>query len=133
MLRTLALVLIAANLLFLAWSQGWIGGAGGAGADREPQRLQRQVRPEALVLHPPQPAAAELPACVEAGPFPVVEIAPARAVLLPLLAAERVAEVPVDASGSVLLRVDGADEALAAQLLALRSDALGRGFRRCGG
>lgn len=134
MLRTLAIALIAANLLFLAWSRGWIDGPAGASAsgDREPQRLLRQVRPEAVLLHPPQAGAGEVPGCVEAGPFPAIEVAAARAVLAPLLPAERVAEVPVDASGAVRLRVDGADEALAAQLLALRADALGQGFRRCG-
>ncbi len=136
MLRFLAIALIAANLLFLLWSQGLFDRAIGvrASGDREPQRIDRQVRPDVVVLHPPGSASAAAGgsvACVEAGPFAAAEAGAARAVLEPLLRADRVSAVPADAAGAVLLRVERADEALAAQLLALRADALGRGFRRC--
>jgi hypothetical protein len=53
MLRALALLALAANLGFLAWTQGALTGLGlpplGAG-EREPQRLERQLRPESIVI-----------------------------------------------------------------------------------
>lgn len=62
MLRALVLVLVLANLAFFVWSQGWLDGdasSGDAGlvgvrsiGDREPERLGRQVRPEAVTLLP---------------------------------------------------------------------------------
>jgi hypothetical protein len=50
MLRLLVLLLAAANLAFLAWSSGWLDDVVGVRAigDREPERLQRQVRPEVI-------------------------------------------------------------------------------------
>lgn len=59
MLRALVLLLVAANLLFFAWSQSWLEGFGlRPHADREPDRLKRQVRPEAVVILPPPAASA---------------------------------------------------------------------------
>ena len=53
MLRTLVLLLILANVTFLAWSHGWLRGAGlGPAQVTEPQRLQQQIHPEALSLLP---------------------------------------------------------------------------------
>jgi hypothetical protein len=86
MLRTVVLLLLLANLLFFAWTRGWLEGVTGLkpDADREPQRLQRQVNPERVIILPPsaaseagaapapRPAAsvpAQLGACLEAGPF----------------------------------------------------------------
>lgn len=86
MLRRLLLLLLLANLLFFAWTQGWLGGLIGLRPDaqREPERLARQVRPETIVVLPPSPAApgrpaaataaasaaaADTPVCLEAGPF----------------------------------------------------------------
>jgi len=90
MLRRTALLLLLANLLFFAWTQGWLDGVTGlrAHGDREPERLARQVRPESVVILPPSAAipgpgpAASAPAsntsaadagattvCLEAGPF----------------------------------------------------------------
>ena len=86
MLRRLALLLLLANLLFFAWSQGWLTGIVGLRPhpEREPERLARQVRPETVVVLPPGPSAAstlrpmlaaapagsasaEGPVCLEAG------------------------------------------------------------------
>ncbi len=56
MLRALLLVLLLANLAFFVWSQGGFGSAGGAaaGGEHEPERLARQVNPEAVqLLRPP--------------------------------------------------------------------------------
>lgn len=56
MLRLLVAALLLANLLFWAWHQpavtNALGWAPPAEAGREPQRLQRQVRPEAVRLLP---------------------------------------------------------------------------------
>lgn len=59
MLRGLLLVLLLANLAFFVWSQGGFGntGSGVAGGEHEPERLARQVRPEAVQLLTPSLAA----------------------------------------------------------------------------
>ena len=77
MMRALAGLLIGANLLFYAWTQGWLGplapvppGLQG----REPERLAQQVRPEALTVLRPRAVAAPL-----AGPQASTPPAPATA------------------------------------------------------
>jgi hypothetical protein len=63
MLRALALSLIGANVLLFAWAQGWLGAlapAPPALQGREPERLQQQVRPEALTVLRPRAVAAAL-------------------------------------------------------------------------
>lgn len=51
MLRLIVLLLLLGNLGFYAWSHGHLGGLVGQASDqREPERLQRQVRPEAIRL-----------------------------------------------------------------------------------
>ena len=96
MLRGLVLALVLANLLFFIWARGALdgGGAGSSRADREPQRLAQQVRPEAIRLIAPAPeSASAIPAiaasagnggtsiCLEAGPFDDAELATAEATL----------------------------------------------------
>ena len=55
MLRWLVLVLLLANAGYLAWSQHWLAGLGMAPAtESEPERLGRQVQPEALRTLPGQ-------------------------------------------------------------------------------
>jgi hypothetical protein len=50
-LPVLALVLVMANVLFWAWSQGGLRVFGWAPSDpREPQRVEEQLRPDALRL-----------------------------------------------------------------------------------
>lgn len=88
MLRIVVGLLLLANLAFYAWSQGWIDGLVGVRAhgDREPERLAKQVQPEAVRILTPQLVAAAAVAaesrltCLEAGPFddaslPVIESA----------------------------------------------------------
>jgi hypothetical protein len=101
MLRALVVALLLANALVLAWSAGALDGLLGRrpDADREPERLQRQVNPELVKLLPPQgasaPAAAasqgpvsgtaaagEPPVCLEAGPLPAATLASAEKSLL---------------------------------------------------
>lgn len=85
MLRVVVLLLLLANLLFFAFTQGWLEGVAGLRphGEREPERLNRQVNADRVVVLPPgaasaaaaaRPAepAASVPlrtACLEAGPF----------------------------------------------------------------
>ena len=95
MLRLLLLALIVANLGFYSWTQGWLDSVVGirATGDREPERLARQLRPEAVVILPPESAAASsaataaTPACLEAGPFSPTELVAAITSLKQLLPA----------------------------------------------
>jgi hypothetical protein len=71
MLRALLILLLAANLAFFAWTQGWLDTVTGlrAQGDREPERLQQQLHPERLTLVSPQAAKAlQTRACLELGP-----------------------------------------------------------------
>lgn len=55
MLRLMVWVLLLANGLFFAWSQGYLRAYGFAPAQQsEPQRVQQQIQPQALVLLNPQ-------------------------------------------------------------------------------
>ena len=91
MLRLIVLALIVANLGFYAWTQGLLDGVVGARAlgDREPDRLQRQVRPDNIRVLPPSTtsvAAAEpAPACLESGPYTAAQIGAAESVLQTVL------------------------------------------------
>ena len=111
MLRLLLLLLIVANLGFYSWTQGWLDGVVGIRAigDREPERLARQLRPEAVVVLPPESAAASsaataaTPACLEAGPFSPTELVAAITSLkqlLPTAAEGGWAEVKTETPGS---------------------------------
>ncbi|OYU77705.1 MAG: hypothetical protein CFE45_30470, partial [Burkholderiales bacterium PBB5] len=68
----MVLVLLLANALLLAARHGWLGGAG-PDADREPQRVARQLHPELVTVLPESAAsgaqATATPRCLEAGPF----------------------------------------------------------------
>ncbi|MBC7994803.1 MAG: hypothetical protein H7Z15_16350 [Rhizobacter sp.] len=90
MLRLLVVVLVLANLVFYAWTQGLLDNVVGVRShgDREPDRLARQVRPEVIrVLSPASAvAASEAPsACLEAGPYTPAQIAAAEGVLQTVL------------------------------------------------
>ena len=96
MLRTVALLLLLANALLLAgqWGlfdrAGAVGGPPGSAQQREPERLARQVNPQAVTVLTPQAASAAADAasasaaqiqttqaaasfCLEAGPFGAAE------------------------------------------------------------
>jgi hypothetical protein len=96
MLRLLVVLLALANLAFYAWTQGALDNLIGlrAEGDREPDRLAKQVRPEALrVLSAASAAAATAaaaaaepaPVCLEAGPYTPAQIAAAEGVLQTVL------------------------------------------------
>ena len=142
MLRALLLALVAANLLFFAFTRGWLDGVMGMRAigDREPERLAKQVHPESIVLLPSGPAASaatEATACYEAGPFgsadaPAIE-ATLKTNLPPGSWSDNRAEnpSPIGTLVSHTYRVARADPALAVKLAALKLDAAGRGFSPC--
>lgn len=144
-MRLLVLALVVLNLLLFAWNRGWLPapGAGDAASARETQRLERQVRPQAVRLvtdaTPAPPAAGPDAAasaveadaatvCLEAGPFDAAEAERVERVLalLPAGSWRR-----VDANGGVVLRVDTADAAIRAQLQALGAGGLTAGFAPC--
>lgn len=88
MLRALLALVVAANLVFLAWAQGWLAPVWPAPrqAEREPGRIGAQVRPEAIVVLPAKAASAAVMAaraaavaCMEAGPYTDAEIGAAEA------------------------------------------------------
>jgi hypothetical protein len=95
MLRLIVLLLWLANLGYWTWSEGYLREAGlGPAAEREPQRLARQLRPEALTVQPlaapltaaPPAAAAATPAAPTAqtaAPAPVAVTASAPAAAPP--------------------------------------------------
>lgn len=95
MLKALVTVLLLANLAFFAWTLGWFDGFIGVRSigDREPERFERQVRPEMIRVLPPGAATAaeEAPvavlACFEAGPFADAELPAAQAAAQGLLPA----------------------------------------------
>ena len=79
MVRLAVLLLLLANGLYFAWAQGLLRPWGlGAPVDpSEPQRMERQLRPDALRVLPrqesrrpePPPVAALAPQCLQAGLF----------------------------------------------------------------
>ena len=106
MLRALVVAVLLANLVFYAWTQGWLDDVAGvrASGDREPERMARQVRPELITVLPPQSAASAgaNAACLEAGPFAADEIGGADAALQAALPADQrssVATVRLDKPG----------------------------------
>lgn len=87
MLRLFAAAIVVANLLFFAWSQGWLAPVfePPQHGDREPQRLAAQVRPDAVRVQPLPAAAsgaAERTVCLAAGPYGDAELGIAEAALL---------------------------------------------------
>jgi hypothetical protein len=122
MLQRLVVVLILANLLFFAWSRGWLEELTGSRVhpEREPERLARQVHPELLVILPPGAASAATAApaspaasgvstsgtCLEAGPFATgaaVSAVAALQALQPPLPAGSWTEVKIDRPGNWML------------------------------
>jgi hypothetical protein len=102
MLRALAVLLVLANLLVLGWTQGWFDRLRSTrpDADREPERLQRQVNIDQVRVLPGPAASAALAAaqasaateaaaaasaaagiCLEAGPIPAAQLPAAEKLL----------------------------------------------------
>jgi hypothetical protein len=86
MLRALVVLLLLANLLFFAWSQGALSPAlpPPHHGEQEPERLGLQVRPESVKVlgaSAAQAAVAASGVCMEAGPFSEADITTAEAAL----------------------------------------------------
>ena len=104
MLRAGVALLLLANAIFFAWSQGWLDGLTGfhARGDREPERLLRQVHPEAVKVLTPRAVAAAASAaearlaCLEAGPFGTADAGSVEAALGSALPAGSWTRVKVD-------------------------------------
>lgn len=62
MVRAVVAALLLANLLLLAWTLGWLDALPGGGrhSEREPERIDRQVNPDAIQLIAPTAASAAL-------------------------------------------------------------------------
>jgi len=138
MLRTVLAALIAANLLFFGFTQGWLDGWFGlrADGDREPQRIVNQVRPETVViLAAGPPASAAVARCLEAGPFGNLEAPAVEAALRAALPAGSWSEVTVagTAPGTAThtFRIETGDETVAGRAADLRLDPSGRTFSPC--
>ena len=76
MLRLVIWLLLLANALYFAWTQGHLGALGLAPTEQaEPQRLQGQIKPESMrLLNGPQPVTT--PALFTSPPPPATEPAP---------------------------------------------------------
>ena len=67
MVGRLVVLLLVANVAWFAWSQGWLRVLGLAPTvQAEPERLERQVRPESLTLRPLDAASAAAPVAAPA-------------------------------------------------------------------
>jgi hypothetical protein len=84
MLRALVVLMLLANALFFAWTQGWLAAwvAAPMLGERDPARLAAQLRPETISVLTPRAASAALQAaraasiaagegeqCVQLGPY----------------------------------------------------------------
>ena len=114
MIGRLVVLLLAANMAWLAWSQGWLRGVGlGPTVQTEPERLERQVRPEALQIQPlPDTAERDAPATTPptrpasaAAPSVAVAEAPAEAAT-----PSTAASAPAPAPGGTCLQAGVFDE-----------------------
>lgn len=140
MLRGLFLALVAANLLFLAWSQGWMAPAwpGPRIGQAEPLRMANQVRPEWVQALPASAAASRVAGarrvariCLEAGPLDDAAVAAAEAALAAAGLPDGSGVLRRAEAGVVWFRADGADPALQARLRALPASELAGGFKPC--
>jgi hypothetical protein len=87
MLRALVALLLLANALFFAWSQGWLAGlvAPPHAGETEPGRLAQQVRPDNVRVLNMQAASAAVAAatyCVETPALPASAASTVRAAVL---------------------------------------------------
>jgi hypothetical protein len=139
-LRGLLLALLAANLLFLVWSQGWMAPAfpGPRVGQAEPLRLANQVRPEWVQVLPASAAASRVAGarrvariCLETGPLGEAAVAAAEAALTAAALPDDSGVLRRAEAGEVRFRVDDADPALQARLLALPASELAGGFKPC--
>jgi hypothetical protein len=138
-MRTLAALLLLANVLFLALAQGWLLPLAGLSThlEREPQRLAAQLHPETVrVVAAGAAAASEGTQCRQAGPFSAEQADAALAALADQLPAGSVQRLPVQAAGEAAgaaaqfwLRAEATDAGMRSTLQALALP--GDGFGPC--
>lgn len=119
MLRGLLLALLLANLAFFVWSQGGLGTAGGtkAAGEHEPERLLRQVHPEAVQLLRPAVAASTPAAGVSSASAAASTASGVEAASAASEAAS--APAPAEASASAAVQASAASAASAGSAAAL--------------
>lgn len=136
MLRAAVALLLLANLAFFGWTAGWLtpwllAAPAGDAAQREPQRLQAQLRPEAITVVGEAEArrlAAAL--CLQLGPLDAAQLAKAQAATEGAgLPAAQFKSLAVD--GAWLLRLPEASVDQQITLRNLTDPALGAGFAPC--
>jgi hypothetical protein len=77
MIGRLVILLIAANVAWAAWSQGWLRPIGlGPGRQAEPERLERQLHPDAVSVQPLPADAVDAPPAPSAPQIPLAPAAP---------------------------------------------------------
>lgn len=142
MLRALLAALVVANLVFFAYTRGYLDPLGlRSTGDREPERLANQLRPQSIRLLPMSAASSAVAepaaACLETPAFTAAEAPAVESVLAASLPTGAWVDIRGErASGprievTHVYRVASADAALAAKLSALKLDASGRGFSAC--
>ena len=141
-LRTLVAALIAANVLFFAFTRGMLDDMTGLRSigDREPERLANQVRPQTIRLLPMSTAASapgDLAACFETQAFGAAEAPAVETILASSLPPGTWSDIRGERSvggrtePTHTYRVVAADAALVARIEALKLDPTGRGFSAC--
>jgi hypothetical protein len=129
MLRVVVWLLLLLNVLYGSWAQGWLLPYGfGPTAQREPQRLVQQIRPEAITLLSPEEARrASVPepsddtVCLQSGPLDAAQAAAVRSLLQASWPPESwLLMAPTDAQGA-RLRLPAVTEALQVLLPELRT------------
>jgi len=89
MARTFVWLLLLLNVVYGAWAQGWLLPYGfGPTSQREPQRLARQIRPEAITVLPaaeayrrPAPTPPEPRVCLQSGLLDQAQVDAVRRIL----------------------------------------------------
>jgi hypothetical protein len=87
LIRIVLAVLLLANVIFLAWGQGILDRLIGVSSigDRDPARMAREIRPNAVQVKPLPAAPTDDAACLESGPYSPGEVASAEVQLASLV------------------------------------------------
>jgi hypothetical protein len=109
MIGRLLALLIAANLAWATWSQGWLQSIGLAPRQQaEPERLQRQLHPESVSIQPPQSVVTHDDRRVEPFAVPPPKLAAASASVVAVAATASSPPKPAAVSTSVVAAVTAA-------------------------
>ena len=113
MLKALVALLVVGNLLLWAWGRGWLAPwlVAPEAAEREPQRLERQLHPDSIVVLNPKAAAQAAKAAQEPPPSPDEgpASAPASGASAPAASAVNAVNAAAAASGPAQATAPGAE------------------------